>query len=104
VSSNAPRSEKWAEWYAFHPEVLASWGESNGGEPPHEVPCPNNTARPTRPEESLFPHEPLPVADPAAPCWCNAFCAYCDHHAKHHAYGEDEHVPCARCPGGLCPR
>jgi hypothetical protein len=39
VSRENPRSPEWAEYYAQHPEVLASWGESNGRQPPAEL-CP----------------------------------------------------------------
>jgi hypothetical protein len=104
VSRDDPRSDKWAEWYLFHPDVLATYGEADGSAPQHEWLCPDNTSRPTRPEESLSPDEPLSVADPNAPCWCSAFCGFCDHHEKHHTYGTGKPVPCKLCPAGLCTR
>jgi hypothetical protein len=105
VSKDNPRSDKWAEWYTFHTNVVATWGEANGREPPHEWLCPYNESRPTRPEESLFPDEPLPVSDPRSRCWCNAFCGFCDHHTDHHTYsGErDTPTPCTQCTSGICP-
>ena len=105
MSRDNPRDDQWAEWYTFHTDVLASWGEANGRRPPHEPLCPYNTSRPTTPEESLFPDEPLPVSDPRSWCWCNAFCGYCDHHSDHHEWrvAKGEKVPCRRCPDGVCP-
>jgi hypothetical protein len=106
VSKENPRSDEWAEWYTFHPEVVATYSEAQGSLPPHEWLCPDNTSRPTRPEESLFPDEPLPVADPNTHCWCNAFCAFCRHHADHHDYQipKGAAVPCRRCEDGFCKR
>lgn len=91
MTREVPRSDKWAEWYIFRPNVLATWGEANGYGPKHESFCENDPA-------------PMPGANHRAPCWCSAFCGFCDHHMDRHTYGQDEHVPCEQCPGGLCPR
>ncbi len=104
MSRDQPRSDMWAEWYLLHPNTLATYGEAMGLAPPHEWLCPENSSRPTSPEQSLFPDESLPVADPNAPCWCTAFCGFCDHHERHHTYSDPEHVPCKRCPEGRCRR
>jgi len=37
VSRENPRSEEWARYYANHPKVIASWGETNGRAP--RCPC-----------------------------------------------------------------
>lgn len=36
-----------------------------------------------------------------------SFCGFCDHYADRHDYRDTSHrphVPCTRCPGGLCDR
>lgn len=84
MSRDNPRSDRWREYYDLHPNILASYGEAVGNEPPHEPGC-----------ES---------PDPYAFCWCSAFCGFCNHHADHHTYrtGARE-VPCTKCPDGVCP-
>lgn len=39
MSRENPRDSAWAAYYAEHPEVLASWAETNGYPPPGER-CP----------------------------------------------------------------
>lgn len=105
MSRDNPRSERWAAYYELHPNIVASYNEVSGGSPPHEPLCPEDTSRPTKASESLFPDEPLPVADPNAFCWCNAFCGFCDHHMDHHNYAHGAGiVPCIQCPDQICPR
>lgn len=92
MSRDNPRSDEWAEWYSFHPQAVAAWGEANGYEPKHEPGC-------------TFDPDPVTPADSRVLCWCNAFCGYCDHHTDHHQWDASrDAVPCSRCPDEICLR
>lgn len=86
MSARQPRTPHWREYYDLHTDVLASWAEQQGHQPPHEPGCEG--------------------PDPKRYCWCVVFCGYCDHHTEEHRYdvARGAPVPCAQCPGGVCVR